>query len=74
MSLGRNCIFYRIIDNNSRFGHGIGCCDLGVIWTICEGDMNFCERPEDLIKCLYQEWTRHKTIKKNSDSQLISTL
>jgi len=66
MNLGKSCMFYRDVENNSHFGKGIGCCDLGVIWTICDGDMRFCEHPEELIRCLHQLWLTRKTFKMDS--------
>jgi hypothetical protein len=68
MKKSGNCIFYRDVDNHSQFGCGIGCCDLGIIWSICDGDMNFCEHPEKLIKSLYEEWKKGRMGKKEFSS------
>lgn len=66
MSFNKVCIFYRNSDDNFHFRQGIGWCDLGVIWTICDGEMGFCECPQKLIKSLYDEWIRHKKLISNS--------
>ena len=59
MATERPCHFYRIFNNHSM-GWGIGHCDLGIIWTICEGDMRFCENPDALIRNLYAAWGKRK--------------
>jgi len=52
MAFQKHCRFYR--DSKSlSIGHGIGFCDLDANRTICDGDLNFCEKPSDLMK--YQE-------------------
>ena len=43
------------------FNSGIGYCDLGVIWTICDGDIKFCEKPNVLAGCLLEWDKREKT-------------
>ncbi len=54
MTIKRPCQFYRNPDS-LYFGQGIGYCDLGVIWSICNGDIKFCEKPDEMIRLLYEE-------------------
>jgi len=51
------CRFYRDPDG-VHFGRGIGYCDLGVIWSICDGDVRFCEKPDVMIRVLFEERNR----------------
>jgi|GEM_PF-2452661 len=69
MGTEKKCSFYRKSDN-SNLGHGIGYCDLGVVWAICDGDMKLCEEPSALIKNIYVEWNRSKasTMRENVHS------
>jgi len=53
----RGCRFYRDPDG-THFGRGIGYCDLSVIWSICDGDVKFCESPDVMIRSLCEEWKR----------------
>ena len=55
MATEKLCKFYRPSDR-CGFGH----CNLGIIWTICDGDVRFCENPDALIRDLYVEWGRGK--------------
>jgi len=55
LSMRRSCRFYRDT-GRPNFGNGIGCCDLGVFWSICEGDVKFCEDPNAMIRVLFNEW------------------
>lgn len=51
MSLSRRCTFYR--DSESLgIGRGVGYCDLDGHQTICDGDIEFCEKPNALRKFL----------------------
>ncbi len=53
----QGCKFFRDPEG-AQFGRGIGYCDLGVIWSICDGDMRFCEKPDVMIKVLFEERQR----------------
>lgn len=66
MGFNKNCIYYRNGDDQFNFGQGIGWCDLGIIWTICDGEMGYCECPQKLIKSLYEEWIRRGRLMINS--------
>ena len=55
------CAFFRDSDNLSM-GRGIGYCDLGVVWTICDGDVRFCEKPDALIQYL-SDWNKREKAK-----------
>jgi len=57
MLMKRGCRFYRDTDS-PNFGRGIGYCDLGVIWSICDGDVKFCESPDVMIRFLFEERKR----------------
>lgn len=57
MTQKRGCRFFRDSEG-IHFGRGIGYCDLGVIWSICDGDMKFCEKPDAMIRVLCEEWKR----------------
>jgi len=59
MGIERKCMFYRKSDNRVT-GSGIGYCDLGVVWAICDGDVKFCEEPDAMIKNFYIEWERNR--------------
>ena len=49
MSVKQRCSFYR--DSKSLgIGRGIGHCDLDGDQTVCDGDLNFCEKPSELKK------------------------
>jgi len=54
MTQKRGCRFFRNPDGH-YFGRGIGYCDLGVIWSICDGDIKFCEKPQEMIQLFYEE-------------------
>jgi uncharacterized protein YuzB (UPF0349 family) len=41
-------------------GCGIGYCDFDSIWAICDGDIQFCEKPDYLIKNLYDEFGKKR--------------
>ena len=43
------CSFYRASEGIG-LGRGIGHCDLDGGQTVCDGDLNFCEKPSDLKK------------------------
>jgi len=62
MGIEKKCLFYRKSES-SNLGPGIGYCDLGGIWAICDGDMKFCEEPSALIKNFYVEWGRNRARK-----------
>ena len=47
MSVKERCLFYRSSEGLG-IGHGIGHCDLGGDQTVCDGDLNFCEKPSEL--------------------------
>lgn len=54
MSLSRRCTFYR--DSESLgIGRGIGYCDLDGHQTICDGDIEFCEKPDALKEYLLKQ-------------------
>jgi CheY-like chemotaxis protein len=48
------CPYYRESENASM-GKGLGYCDLGGGQAICEGDVQFCEKAEELRKQLLEE-------------------
>ncbi len=66
IGINRKCMFYRKSDNLIT-GSGIGYCDLGVVWAICDGEVKFCEEPEAFIRKFYVEWekNRGRKIKEN---------
>ncbi len=53
----QGCRFYRDAEG-AQFGLGIGYCDLGVIWSICDGDVKYCEMPHEMIRIFSEEWKR----------------
>jgi hypothetical protein len=55
-------------------GPGIGYCDLGVVWAICDGDMKFCEEPDALIRNFYIEWRRNRARVMNENVRSEETL
>ncbi|MCX8117555.1 MAG: hypothetical protein N3G78_06480 [Desulfobacterota bacterium] len=52
-----SCRFFRHAEG-THFGLGIGYCDLGVIWSICDGDVKFCETPQEMIRVFRKDWER----------------
>jgi len=73
MGTEKGCLFYRKSDNPSM-GPGIGYCDLGVVWAICDGDMKFCEEPDALIRNFYIEWRRNRARVMNENVRSEETL
>lgn len=55
-------------------GLGIGYCDLGVVWAICDGDIKFCEEPDALIRNFYIEWGRNRANEMRENAQSDGTL
>ncbi len=55
----KKCVYHRKTEN-PVMGSGIGYCDLGVAWVLCEGDIKFCEEPEALIRNFYVEWGKNR--------------
>ncbi len=57
MSILRPCSFYR--DSGTlNMGRGIGYCDLDGDQTTCDGDIDFCEKPDVLKKYLLEQRKR----------------
>jgi CheY-like chemotaxis protein len=54
MPIVKSCPFYRESDNLT-VGLGIGHCDLGGDQVICDGDIQFCHRSDDLKKRMLEE-------------------
>ena len=63
MSLFHKCTFYRDSENINA-GIGLGHCDL-FGQAICEGDIQFCQNPEELKKQLLQQ--KQKEFEKNKE-------
>jgi len=64
----KQCHFYRISDS-PVMGCGIGYCDFDSIWAICDGDIQFCEKPDYLIKNLYDEFGKKRIHKMKYEVQ-----
>jgi len=73
MATERPCVFYRA-SKSQNIGLGIGQCDLGIAWTICDGDIRFCENPDALIKNLYVKWGRKRKSEGNYGEQSVAKL
>ncbi|MEW6376270.1 MAG: hypothetical protein AB1502_10850 [Thermodesulfobacteriota bacterium] len=57
MSISKQCSFYR--DSETlNMGCGIGYCDLDCDRTTCDGDIQFCEKPDVLRKYLLEQKKR----------------
>jgi hypothetical protein len=56
----KRCLFYRVSEGVG-LGRGTGHCDLGGGQTVCDGNLNFCEKPSDLRNYL----NKHKEGKKD---------
>ena len=54
MALERQCSFYRSRETLNA-GCGIGYCDLDGNQTVCDGDTQFCEKPDAMRKQLEQK-------------------
>ena len=52
MALKKQCSFYRSSEA-LNVGRGIGDCDLDGSQAICDGDINFCEKPDVLTKRMF---------------------
>jgi hypothetical protein len=57
MSNLRECSFYRGSET-LNMGRGIGYCDLDCDRTTCDGDIQFCEKPDILRKYLLEQKKR----------------
>lgn len=73
MRTERGCLYYRK-SNNLNMGPGIGYCDLGVVWAICDGDIKFCEEPDALIRKFYVEWGKNRAREMKENVQSNGTL
>jgi len=51
MDLKKKCSFYQSCEN-LNVGRGIGYCDVDGGQPTCDGDTNFCEKPDVLKRCL----------------------
>lgn len=51
MGEGKKCPLYRKSEGVS-FGIGVGYCDIDGSSTICDGDVQFCEKPDALKRHL----------------------
>jgi len=70
LNVKKTCIFHRE-SNHPSLGRGIGYCDLGLVWAICDGDIKFCEEPEAFIRNLYSLWQKQKRTDMNVKVQTI---
>ena len=52
MVVKKQCSFYRSSETLSA-GRGIGYCELDGTQAICDGDINFCEKPDALTKRMH---------------------
>jgi hypothetical protein len=73
MGIENKCLFYRKTDNPGM-GLGIGYCDLGVVWAICDGYIKFCEEPDALIRNIYIEWEKNRAREMRENAQSDRTL
>lgn len=73
LEVEKKCRFYRKLDG-SVSGVGIGYCDLGMVWAICDGDIKFCEEPNGFIKIFYAMWKRSKARESKGKRQSEETL
>jgi len=58
------CLFYRDTESESM-GCDLGYCDLDFDRTICQGHVDFCERPDALRKYLIEQkrkWERRRSV------------
>lgn len=69
MGNSKPCKFYRDSDTISS-GRGLGYCDLDCDQSTCEGDIDFCEKPDALKIYLFAqvkkegglEWVRRRNV------------
>jgi hypothetical protein len=64
MDLEKKCSFYRSCENLNR-GRGIGYCDLDGDQPTCDGDTDFCEKPDVLkgysvVQKRRKEWEKRR--------------
>ena len=58
------CLFHRSTEP-ADIECGLGYCDLDFDRTMCDGDVNFCERPDALRRYLIEQkrkWERRKGV------------
>ena len=61
MPILKKCLFYRDLKSLS-WGKGLGDCDLGGL-AICEGDIQLCDRSDDLKKQLSEKKKKEDDIR-----------
>jgi len=69
MTTPKRCKFYRN-SGTINIGVGIGYCDLDCDQTTCDGDIDFCEKPNALRTYLFEqikregglEWERRRNV------------
>jgi CheY-like chemotaxis protein len=66
MSIFKKCPFYRDSGNLST-GKGLGHCDLCGVQAICEGDIQFCEKPDILRQQLSDQ--KKNEVRKNKEEE-----
>jgi len=66
ISVFRKCSFYR--DSGTlAIGRGLGNCDLDGYQTICDGDVQFCEKPDAMKKHLLEQKDIAKSFMKSRE-------
>ena len=63
------CLFYRDSENIGA-GKGLGFCDLDGCQTICDGDIQFCEKPDQLRSQLSKQ--KEKEVKNNKEKEVFN--
>jgi len=69
MGTSKHCKFYRDC-GTVNVGRGLGYCDLDCDQTTCEGEIDFCEKPDSLKTYLFAqlkregglEWVRRRNV------------
>jgi len=67
MTISRRCKFYRDSEGTS-IGRGLGYCDFDGSQGICDGDMQFCEKPDALKKYLLEQNNNGKVLGEGKNS------
>jgi len=66
-----HCQLYQALSyTNMRFGIGMGYCGLDGNYTLCNGDVDFCEKPKTLIQRVSDRIKREASPKTTEEAGL----
>ncbi len=60
------CRLHRVLGyTNKKFGIGMGCCQLDGDFTVCNGDLEFCEKPDLLLRHVVKNFEKSIEVETN---------